>query len=411
MTNQEKRKNIAILFGGRSVEHEISIITGLQLIKAIDTEKYCPIPVYIAPNGKWYLGDKLLDRNFYKNMPKSLSSVHEVVLLPIPDIGGLAVLQANANALPNPESYKGKDIIAIDLYFPAFHGSYGEDGCIQGLFELANIPYVGSDVLSSSIGMSKYHCKKLVEAHGISVLPSILISKEEIQKNLGHNLANVRSKILKTKDFDKFPLFIKPATLGSSIGIAKAIDEPSLDAALVQAAKYDTAVIIEPCLDNKIEINVSVLDQGEITASVVEIPVAAAGGELTYEDKYMRGGSKKSGDLSQSGMANLARIIDPQDLDPSIKSLAQENAVKAYKAIGCSAAVVRIDFMLDLNSNTLYFNEINLLPGSLAFYLWVKSNPQMLYTDMITKLIEQAEARHILKLSTLREIGFKALFK
>jgi D-alanine-D-alanine ligase len=178
----------------------------------------------------------------------------------------------------------------------------------------------------------------------------------------------------------------------------------------MQVFKYDTSAIIEPCLDQKLELNVSVLDDTEPKASVIEIPVSSSGDELTYEDKYMRGGgSKKSAPASQ-GMAGLTRVIDPKDMAPELKERAQEYAVRAFKALGC-AGVSRIDFMLDLNTNTLYFNEINTLPGSLAFYLWMNSHPPVLYTDMLTRIIERAEARYHRKSSLSREIGFKALFK
>ena len=405
-----RRKTVAIIFGGRSVEHEISIISGLQLIKALDVVQYRPLPVYIAPSGKWYAGDALLDTKFYRRMPASLTEADEVTLLPQPGTGGLTILrakQSNTYSLTHDDS---DNILPVHVYFPVFHGTFGEDGCIQGLFEMAEVAYTGCGVLSSAVGMSKYHCKKLVEAHGIPVLPSAVVARESIEVNLGHNLAEVRKEIMSTPGLENFPLFIKPANLGSSIGVSKAKDQADLDAALLKAFKYDFAAIIEPCLDNKMELNVSVLDDNEPIASVVEIPVSSSGDELTYEDKYMRGGgSKKSGPASQ-GMAGLTRVIDPQDLDPELKAKAQQYAITAFKVLGCSG-VSRIDFMLDLSNNILYFNEINTLPGSLAFYLWMNSHPPVLYTDMITKIIERAEERSHRKLSLSREIGFKALYK
>lgn len=405
-----RRKTVAVMFGGRSVEHEISIISGLQLIKALDVVKYKSLPVYIAASGKWYAGDALLDRNFYKAMPASLNEVDEVTLLPQPDVGGLTILRPKLNQGYSTMATTTENVIPVDVFFVAFHGTYGEDGCIQGVLEMSEMPYTGCGVLSSALGMSKYHCKKLLESHGIPVLPGALVYREAIEVNLGNNLAQVREQIFGTPGLEKFPLFVKPCNLGSSIGVAKAKDIAGLDAALLQVFKYDFSAIIEPCLDNKMEINVSVLDDAEPIASVLEIPVSSSGDELTYEDKYMRGGgSKKSAPVSQ-GMAGLTRVIDPPDLSAEIKKTAQDYAVRSFKALGC-AGVSRIDFMMDLSTNILYFNEINTLPGSLSFYLWMNSHPPIFYTDMLTHIIERGEARAHRKSALSREIGFKALFK
>jgi D-alanine-D-alanine ligase len=402
------QKNVAVLFGGRSVEHEISIISGLQAIKAMDTVKYNPIPVYIAPSGKWYSGNALLDRQFYKNIPDSFDQVQEVTLLPHPGTGGLTIVESNK---PKLFSKKKDKVIPVDVFFLAFHGSFGEDGCIQGLLELADMPYAGSDVCASAISMNKQHSKTVVAAAGIPVLPSLVVTKGDESK-LGPDLDMLRHQIRAHKGLEKFPLFIKPATLGSSIGVARASDEAELDAALLKAFQFDSAAIVEPCLTNKLEINVSVmehLDGVSPIASVVEIPVPAEGSELTYEDKYMRGGGKKTGGDS-AGMAGLVRIIDPPDLDSEIRKKVQEYGIKSFATLGC-AGLVRIDFMLDLDSDTIYFNEINPLPGSFAFYLWEKNRPPVLFTDLVSMMIQSAERRHRLKRSLTKEIAFRALFK
>jgi len=398
------------MFGGRSVEHEISIITALQLIRAIDVVAYEPVPVYISAHGRWYSGPELLDTSFYKNMPKSLDTVSEVTLLPIPNLGGLTILR-KPHAQPVDLAAENPDVIPIDIYMPTFHGSYGEDGCIQGLLELAEVTYTGSRVLAAALSMSKEHCKEIVAFNQVPVLPSLVVSKREGQKDLGKGLVELRNRILGSKGFDKFPLFIKPCNLGSSIGVARATNMQELDAALVQAFKYDTTAMVEPCLDHKLEINVAVLDDDETTASVSEIPVSSAGKELTYEDKYMRGGgSKKTGGLESQGMAALTRIIDPPDLAPEIKKLAQDYAKKAFQSLGC-AGVARIDFMLDLDHNKLYFNEINPLPGSMSFYLWAGSHPPIFYTDLLSRVIERARMQQEDRMSLSRDIGFKAMFK
>jgi D-alanine-D-alanine ligase len=171
---------VAVLFGGRSVEHEISVITALQLIAAIDPASYSVIPVYIAPNGSWFTGEQLLDRGFYKNVPSALDKLLEVSLLPKPGIGGLIKIDRGAGS--------SHQIIPVDLYLPVFHGQYGEDGCIQGLFELAQVPYTGCNVPASSITMNKYFCKMYLKQHNIPVLPAKMLARRKTQENLSEAL-------------------------------------------------------------------------------------------------------------------------------------------------------------------------------------------------------------------------------
>jgi D-alanine-D-alanine ligase len=391
---KEQIKNLAVLFGGRSVEHEISVITALQLINVLDVERYRPIPVYIAQSGRWYTGNALLNKEFYKKLPASLSQVQEVTLLPVPRIGGLTVLQPK----------KHGEVIPVDIYFLAFHGTYGEDGCIQGLMEMADVAYTGCGVLSAALGMNKYQCKTHLAAHGIPVLPATVVHRDEGRKSL----TAVRDRILSTPGLEQFPLFIKPCNLGSSIGISVASDIAGLNAALVNTFRYDAQAIVEPCVKDILEINVAVLEDEEPVASVVEMPVSTSG-VLTYEDKYLRGEGNKQAGESQ-GMASLTRVIDPKDLNVELKQAAIEYALKAFKVLGCSG-VARIDFIIDSTTAQIYFNEINTLPGSLSFYLWVKSEPPLLYTELLNRIIERAEMRQRTKVALRRNEGLRALFK
>ncbi|HBE35280.1 MAG TPA: D-alanine--D-alanine ligase [Cyanobacteria bacterium UBA11369] len=391
---KEQIKNLAVLFGGRSVEHEISVITALQLINVLDVERYRPIPVYIAQSGRWYTGEALLNKEFYKKLPASLSQVQEVTLLPVPRIGGLTVLQPK----------KHGEVIPVDIYFLAFHGTYGEDGCIQGLMEMADVAYTGCGVLSAALGMNKYQCKTHLSANGIPVLPATVVHRDEGRKSL----TAVRDRILSTPGLEQFPLFVKPCNLGSSIGISVASDIAGLNAALVNTFRYDSQAIVEPCVKDILEINVAVLEDDEPVASVVEMPVSTSG-VLTYEDKYLRGEGNKQAGESQ-GMASLTRVIDPKDLNVELKQAAIEYAVKAFKVLGCSG-VARIDFIIDSTTAQIYFNEINTLPGSLSFYLWVKSEPPLLYTELLNRIIERAEMRQRTKVALRRNEGLRALFK
>jgi D-alanine-D-alanine ligase len=390
-----KKKNLAVLFGGRSVEHEISVITALQLINVIDVTQYNIIPVYIAQTGRWYVGDNLLEKNFYRRLPNSLKEAQEVALLPIAGSKGLTYIKSGYT-----------DILPIDIYFLAFHGTFGEDGCIQGMLEMADATYTGCGVLPAALGMNKYQCKMMLKAAGIPVLPAALIDRRDAQKSL----AAVRKQIFATPGLEQLPLFVKPCNLGSSIGIGVAKDERTLNACLVNTFRYDSQAIVEPCVKDILEVNVSVLEDDEITASVIEMPVSISG-VLTFEEKYMRDdGGKKTGGNESQGMASLSRIIDPPDLNPELKQAALDYAKQAFKVLGC-AGVSRIDFIIDASCDQLYFNEINTLPGSLSFYLWVKSNPPLVYTELLNRIIHQAEKRQVTKLALKRQEGMRALFK
>lgn len=384
---KSKRTRVAVLFGGRSVEHEISVITALQLMQAIDPAVYEVTPVYIAPSGTWHTGTELLNRSFYAKVPGNLSSLAEVTLLPKPGVGGLTKLSDHS-------------IIPIDVFLPAFHGQYGEDGCVQGLFEMADVPYTGSNVVSSAMTMNKYACKVFLKEHGVPVLPAQLIARSDAQRDIRGAVERVLAH-----DGYSLPLFVKPCNLGSSIGISKVKDASELAAALAKVFRYDTHALVEPCVNEIMEINCSVRDHDGIHASVVEVPVSQSG-VLSYEEKYLRGGGKKTG--QSAGMASLTRVIDPQDLDPEIKRNVVELATRSFTALGCSG-VARLDFIVDLATGNLYFNELNAFPGSCSFYLWVRSNPRVLYTTLIHNMIETAMKHHATGASLDRNIGLKAL--
>ena len=383
-----KRRNIAVLFGGRSVEHEISVITALQLMLAVDPARYQTVPVYIAPNGCWYTGDELLSREFYASVPGSLPKLQEVTLLPKPGVNGLTV-QGSGKVIP------------IDVFVPVFHGQYGEDGCIQGLFELAQVPYTGSNVPASAITMNKYMCKMYLGAHGIPVLPALLIGRDDARRDIDGTVASV----CQASGFSSFPLFVKPCNLGSSIGISRVTAKEDLAAALAKVFRYDTHALVEPCVADIMEINVSVRDSHGAQSSVVEIPVSQSG-VLSYEEKYLRPGGKKSG--PSQGMASLSRIIDPPDLAPEIREAVVAYAKKAFSLLGCSG-VARLDFIYDLSSGQLYFNELNAFPGSCAFYLWARTSPRLLYSELINDMIETAQRTYESFSSLDRDIGLRAL--
>lgn len=398
------KKNIAVIFGGRSTEHEISVISANQAMDSIDVTRYNVIPVYIAQTGKWYTGNALRDKKFYKTLPTGLDSLKNIFLKPEPNLGGLSYLTKGF-----PFGIK-EEIIPVDVMVPVFHGSFGEDGCIQGLFEMANIPYASSGVLGSSVAMSKYVCKKYLEVQGVPTLPSCLVQKRSFIKNS----EEVINKITQEGSLKTYPLFVKPNNLGSSVGVSKAKNKEELLAGLAKVFQFDLQAIVEPCITNIMEINVSVMEslskqQTMCDASVVEIPVAS-GDFLSYEDKYLRNGKGKKGptDNNSSGMANLTRMIDPEDLDPRLKEEVISLAKKSFELLSCSG-VGRFDFMFDLDKNQLYFNELNPIPGSLSFYLWEKSTPALVLTEVMDRIIEGALERFADKARLKLDFGFKAL--
>lgn len=393
------KKLVAVLFGGRSVEHEISVLSAIQAMDALDPQQYQVIPVYIAHSGRWYTGEALRKRDFYKKLPAALEGVQEVILLPQPGSAGL--LKRGARSLFS----RGDEHIAVDVFLPVFHGQYGEDGAIQGLLEMAEKPYAGPQLLMAAIAMNKYICKSLLEKHGIPVLPSATVTRADALRDIQAACRQVQDN----PALAAFPLFVKPVNLGSSVGVSKAADAQALASGLMQVFQYDTEAIVEPCVTRLMEINVSVLErEGEPEVSVVEIPVSS-GEFLSYEDKYLREGKgKKGGEKKSEGMASLTRVIDPQDLDSGYREQVRSYAARAYRVLGASG-VVRFDFMVDLDKGELYFNELNSIPGSLSFYLWERSQPPLVLSDVLDRVIAGAERRHIEKRQLKRDFGFKAL--
>jgi D-alanine-D-alanine ligase len=409
-------KNVAIVYGGRSVEHEISVITALEAAQAIDTTRYKVTLVYIDLHGRWWTGEKLRDRSFYAafhgRTEGAKLEVEEVTLLPTPGIGGLVrgskdgVLAAVARLFGGGP--KKDVVIPVDVWMPLLHGTYGEDGCIQGLFELTELPYTGAPVRAAAVGMSKPTTKALAAQRGVPVLPWVVVEQHQWSTKDPGPVLDRLTTTLSREGGGAWPLFVKPANLGSSVGVAKVEDAPGLIAALVKVFQHDTQAIVEPCVVDLSEINVSVRRiNGAPVASVVEMPVRRSkSGVLTYEDKYVGPGGKKK--APSAGMATMARVTDPPELPQEFKDAARAHACTVYDALGCMG-VSRIDFILDGAAGQLYFNEINTLPGSVAHYLWSASTPSLLYTELLGAMIEEAEARRGAERRLSREFGFKAL--
>lgn len=367
------KTRVAVLFGGRSVEHEVSIISGLQAYHAIDRSRYEPLAVYISKNNDFYVGEGIDQIESFKNMPQCLSRATRV--LPIAAGGGTVEL------VRYPMKKFGSNVAAsFDVAVPVVHGTNVEDGTLMGLLELLGVPYAACDVTSSAVGMDKYLMKAALRQAGLPVLEALSFSGREIAVDGDRVLEEVESRFA-------YPVIVKPVNLGSSVGISKAGDRAALRVSLDEASGFAARVLVEPAVAHLREINCAVLgDAEEAVPSVCERPVNTDE-ILSYRDKYIAGG--KGGEKS-SGMNSLKRIC-PADIPDELTKTVQELAVKTFRVLGCMG-VARIDFLNDTESGELWVNEINTIPGSLAFYLWEAAGVS--FEELMTRLIELAFKRH-----------------
>ncbi|MBP5166997.1 MAG: D-alanine--D-alanine ligase [Oscillospiraceae bacterium] len=367
-------KKMAVFFGGRTVEHEVSVVTGIQFIE--NARGYETIPVYITREGEWYTGEKLLDTMFIKNFNPNDKSISRVYMQPAEGKGRLCIVKRGLIGTTT-------ETVDIDVAVPAMHGMNGEDGSIQGLFELMNIPYTSSAMLGCSMSMDKIAMKQNFEAGGFPTLPYIWMMRSKWEKD--------REACIEKAETLGYPVFVKPANLGSSIGVSKAIDRKALTDAIDLAAHYDRRILIEKGLEDAIEINCSALGyEDDVRSSLCEQPISAKE-LLSFSDKYL-GGSGAKGKISsggKSGMASLSRLL-PAPISKELTERIQAMTAEIFKSFD-SKGVVRIDYLTKKDESVLYVNEINMIPGSFAFYLWDKEPINMPYSKLIDKLVEYAE--------------------
>lgn len=363
ITMSAKRKTVvAVIFGGRSVEHDVSVVTGNQVMSAFDPERYEVVPVYIDREGRWFTGEPLLDLKNFRNEVVSYKGVETAILSPSAQHHGLVI---------NPVSgrFQKNEIKRIDVVFPTVHGSHGEDGTLQGLFELADIPYIGCGVLGSALANDKAMTKAILRQNGIPVVDDVMLTRADWVANPDAIMERIQQTLT-------FPVFVKPATLGSSIGVSRVNDPQTLRMAIDIATNFDRHVLVENGVIGGAEINCAVMGFGaDIQASVLEQPVSWEQ-FLTYEEKYMRGGE---------GMKSAERII-PAPISEELTVKIQGYAVAAFKAID-GRGTARLDFLL--KDETIYLNEINTMPGSLAFYLWREVG--LSSRDVVEKLVRLAQ--------------------
>ena len=368
--------NLCVLFGGRSVEHEISVISALQAMENLNENKYNIIPVYITKEGEMYTGTTLRDAESYKNIPAMLKKSKKV----------LFVREGKDTVLRELEGKKKNDII-VDVAFPIVHGTNVEDGALQGYLRTLGLPFVGCDVLASAVGMDKYVMKTVLKEGGFPVLDCLRFNKRNTK--LERCIEAVEAKI-------PYPVIVKPVNLGSSVGISKADNREALETSLKDAFSYADVVLVERAVVKLREINCSVVgDTTRADASECEEPFMADE-ILSYKDKYMsgggtkgaKGGAKNPGG-AKGGMASLKRKV-PADLTPEMRERIRTMAVEAFQHLGCNG-VSRIDFMIDNATGELFINEFNTIPGSLAFYLWKPLGVE--YRELLDRLIGLALKR------------------
>lgn len=367
----QNKTTVAVFFGGKSVEHEISVLSALQAVAAFDTDKYRIIPIYLTKEGKWYTGDALLDTDNYRDIKALSARCEEVYMTPA---------AGDQNIYRRKTSLFGKrEVAGFDVAFPILHGAPGEDGSLQGLFELKEIPYVGSDVLASAVSMDKITSKMVMKESGIPVTDYMWFYESEW-------FADEEQIIRESSEKLGFPVIVKPANLGSSVGISKADSAEELREAIELAVRFCPRILLEKVVVNLTEINCSVLGyNGDINLSVCEEPLRS-GEILSYDDKYMSGDGKGGG---SKGMSGLKRKIPAELPTGVLKDI--ETAARATFRVLDNSGVVRIDFLWDRDTDAVYVNEINSIPGSLSFYLWEATDKS--FTRLLDEMVNYAFKR------------------
>ena len=368
-----------VFFGGASVEHEVSVITAMQAIGAMDESKYQIIPVYVSKAGEFYTGEHLKKLETYRDIPTALKNAQKVVLMKQKDETVLV--------LEKQKRFGSSVVATLDVVLPIFHGTGGEDGTMQAHFERLDLPYTGPDVCASAIGMDKWAMKAMFNIAGVPCLPGVKTGRGAYYTDPEAAMDEIEQKI-------GYPVIVKPYNLGSSVGIGKARNRQALAEALEEAFRYAEYALCERAIEKLREINCSVLgDADETRTSVCEEPLNATD-FLTYADKYQSGGGSKGAKGAKSaggseGMSSLARKV-PADLDDATAEKIQKMCAAAFRAIN-AAGVCRVDCMIDGDNGEIYVNEINTIPGSLSFYLWEASG--LSFTALMDELVRLALKR------------------
>lgn len=376
-----KKPTIAVVFGSRSTEHDISILTAIgSVIKPLQlSKKYDVLPVYIAKDGRWFAGSVFQNIALYQS--DKLNDVlekHPPLSLSFQKGGGLRLVQAKKNRFVSASSFN------IDIVFPALHGTHGEDGELMAICEMAGVPYVGCDVESSVIAMDKVLAKLLAQAHEIPVAKFHYFTKHEYEVDPDTWLAKINKNLT-------YPLFVKPAHLGSSIGISRVDNAKALANAIEVALHYDNKALVEEGIQNLVEVTLPVIGNEELTPALLEQPLLKSEDFFDFDTKYMQGGKgkDKSKGGGKRGAQGYSRI--PADLPEGLYKKAQEVGLASYQLLGCSG-IARVDMLVDTKAKRVYFNEINPLPGDLYAHNWAQAG--ISNVELVNRLVELAQERY-----------------
>lgn len=363
---------VGVIFGGRSVEHEVSVISALQAMQSLNADRYEATAIYLTKNNDLYVGVDVGNIEAYKDIPKLIARSQRVI--PVKENGHFLLA-------PYPAKILGMKPIELDVVLPIVHGTNVEDGTLMGYLKTWGIPFAGCDVTAAAVGMDKYIMKTVFADNDIPVLPCKRYTTKDY-KDIDRLIAGIEADL-------RYPVIVKPVNSGSSVGISVAHDRDGLVRSLDGAFTFANVVLAEHAISELQEINCSVLgDMDEAEASLCEEPFHSDE-ILSYEDKYMSGGKGSKTGGASKGMASVSRKIPAPISDEMTKKI-QELAVRAFQCLGCNG-VVRFDFMIDKSDGSLYLNEINTIPGSLSFYLWEPTG--MSYGKMLDRLVDLAVKR------------------
>ncbi|MDA8586755.1 hypothetical protein N9L47_10905 [Rhodobacteraceae bacterium] len=364
--------NLAVIFGGPSQEHDVGVISAQQLMDCVDVRKFNVVPIYMGFDGRFFQGASLRKLERFRPVPTGLSEV----------VFSWGEMGACVTALNGNQSQ------LIDCALPVFHGPFGEDGRIQGLLETSGIPTTGFSAINSALAMRKDATKSLVQSAGVNVLPHVVVNAKEL-KQLDAVCSKVEAEI-------PYPVIVKPANLGSSIGVGLAKTRNELKVYLQGALKEDTFALVEPQVQNLEELNISVIFRnGKIQFSAIERPKSSAE-LLDFKEKYLSsidqgtGGSGKLGNTAvpSQGMLSLTRDINPL-ISEKLQTRLYDYAAKSFSVLGLRGAP-RMDFMHNTETGELWFNEINPIPGSYGFFLWEAAAEKLLFSQLVEHLVDEA---------------------
>jgi len=370
-------KTIAVIFGSRSTEHDVSVITALSsIIKPLElTKQYKVEAVYIAKDGAWYWDDALKDVTLYSS-GKIQEWIHRTQPVSVQFDGGMTLVKASGIA-------GRKKLQKIDIVFPATHGTYGEDGSLMGMLRMANVPFVGCDMDASVLAMDKVLAKQVAEVNGVPVAKYEYVHADTYTQKSGEVVKRIETSL-------SYPMFVKPAHLGSSIGISRVKDTAELKRAIEVACHYDDKVIVEEAIQNLIEVTLPIMGNEVVRPAMLERPLTNPEDFFDFETKYMSGGKKGGGKKMGATEGSQGYSEVPAQIGKELTDKALEVGKQVYKSLGCSG-LARIDMLIDSKSNIVYFNEVNPLPGSLYAHNWRAAG--LSNVELVQELVRLAEER------------------